>query len=121
MTLKEANCGDVVRIRGFKRENLLLKKVMAMGIRIDEFFEVLKKCGRNILIQNDNHRLILSKELANQIEVEVIQQKPSLKEEISCDLVDSFCPEEGKPLPSKNKPKSKWGFLQKICPFHRDQ
>ncbi len=117
MTLKEANCGDVVRIKGFKGENLLLKKVMAMGIRIDELFEVLKKCGRNILIQNENHRLILSKELADQIEVEILQQKPSLKEEISCDLLDSICPEEGKPLPSKNKPKGKWLFLHKICPF----
>ncbi|MFN3921576.1 MAG: ferrous iron transport protein A [Caldimicrobium sp.] len=76
MTLKEAKCGDVVVIKDFNlRENPLLKKLIAMGLRKEETFEVLKKCGRNILISNGNGGLVLSKELAAMIEVEVIDKK----------------------------------------------
>jgi len=126
MTLKEAKCGEVVLIKDFilKEDNPLLKKLIAMGIRKDETFEVIKKCGRNILIMNEGNRLVLSKELADIIEVEIIQKKSCSLEEISCELVDKACPKEGhlsqKGNKHRNRKRHRWGLLQKLCPFLKD-
>jgi Fe2+ transport system protein FeoA len=116
MTLKEAECGDVVVIKNFSEEEEILKKIAAMGLRKGSQFEVLRKCGRNILIKNGLNRLIISKDLAEKISVELIKRSPESCQEISCELIDKACPEEGKAL----RKRKRWGLLHRLCPFLKD-
>ncbi|MFN3567717.1 MAG: ferrous iron transport protein A [Caldimicrobium sp.] len=124
MTLNEAKCGDVVVIKGIKDEDVLAKKLTAMGIRKNETFEVLKKCGRNLLIINNSTRLVLSNKLANKIEVEIIDKKPCVKVDISCDFSEELCPNiedfSEKKHRKKHRLRHRWGFLKKFCPFLKD-
>ncbi len=118
MTLKDANCGDVVIIKDFMGKEEIIKKLSAMGLRKGAEFSVAQKCGRNLLIKNGQSCLIISKELAEKIIVDLVKKGESVCEEISCDLVDKACPEEGKPF--RHRHRKRWGFLQKICPFLKD-
>ncbi len=133
MTLKEAGCGDRVIIKDFLEEEEILKKLLAMGLRKGSQFEVLKKCGRNILIRNGVNRLILSKELAEKILVDLIERRDEFCErELSCEFIDETCPKEEitnfssfqgensfKKDSHGNKPRErkKWSFFSKLCPL----
>lgn len=103
MTLKEVECGDIVIIRDFIEEKDILKKISAMGLRKGSQFEVLRKCGRNILIRNGLNRLIISKDLAEKIEVELIKRNPEICQDISCEFIDNACPQEGKLLRKRKR------------------
>lgn len=122
MTLKEANSGDVVLIKDFRGEEDIIKKLSAMGLRKGTEFTVEQKCGRNLLIKNGTNRLIISKELAEKVEVEVVKREEGLGEEISCEFIDEACPEEGKPFKHRHRhrQRKRFGLLQKICPFLKD-
>lgn len=116
MTLREVECGDVVVIKDFTEEKDILKKISAMGLRKGAQFEVLRKCGRNILIRNGLNRLIISKDLAEKIEVDLIRRNPEICQEISCEFIDKPCPTGEKAL----KKRKRWGLLHKLCPFLKD-
>lgn len=125
MTLKDAKDGDVVVIKEIHGEEDILKKVSAMGLRKGSQFEVLRRCGRNILIKNGSNRLIISKKLAENFEIEVINHRESPSEEITCDLVDKACPEEGKPFGKRYRHRhgrlAKFRTMfRKICPFLKE-
>lgn len=94
MTLKEALCGDVVVIKAFSSEEDILKKVCAMGLRKGSQFEVLCRCGRNLLLRNGTNCLIISEELADKIEVELKKRVDSSCEELKCTLKSPPCPSE---------------------------
>ncbi len=120
MTLKDASCGDLVVIKDFLGEEEIIKKLSAMGVRKGSQFSIEQKCGRNLLIRNGQNRLIISKELAEKVVVDLVKKGEGYCEEISCELIDKACPEEGKPLTQRHRHRKRWGFLHKICPFLKD-
>lgn len=120
MTLKDTNCGDVVIIKDFLGEEKIIKKLTAMGLRKGSQFSIEQKCGRNLLIRNGQNRLIISKELAEKVVIELVKKGEDHCEEISCDLIDKACPEEEKPFGQRQRHKKRWDFLLKICPFLKD-
>ncbi|MFN3505140.1 MAG: ferrous iron transport protein A [Caldimicrobium sp.] len=126
MTLNEAKCGDIVVIKGIKEEDVLAKKLTAMGIRKNETFEVLKKCGRNLLIMNNSNRLVLSSEIANKIEVDIIKQNPCPIEEIKCEFTEEAYPDSEEYCQKRYRNQKihrkghRWSFFRRICPFLKD-
>jgi len=81
MLLIDAKCGDKVKIKEFLENEAVLKKIEAMGLRKGDIFEVVKKWGRNYLLINGNNRIIVSYEVAKNIEVELIERDLSVCEE----------------------------------------
>lgn len=73
MLLTEAKCGDKVKIKEFIGENTMVKKIEGMGIRKGDIFEVLRIWGRNILLRNGVNRLVISCDIARNIEIELIE------------------------------------------------
>ena len=117
MTLKDACCGDVVVIKDFLGEEEIIKKLSAMGVRKGSQFSVEQKCGRNLLIRNGQNRLIISKELAEKVVVELVKKGEGPCEEISCQLIDKACPKRGNSHRNRHCHRKRRGFLHKICPF----
>jgi len=76
MLLIDAKCGDKVKIVNFLKNDNILKKIEAMGLRKDDTFEVIRVWGRNYLLKNGLHRFVISFEIAKNIEVELISTNP---------------------------------------------
>ena len=72
MLLIDTRCGDKIAIKGFFGKDAILKKIEAMGLRKGDIFEVIQRWGRNFLLKNGNNRLIISSDIAKNIEVELI-------------------------------------------------
>ena len=77
MLLIDTRCGDKIKIKEILGKEAILKKIEAMGLRKDDVFEVIKKWGRNLLVTNGNNRLVISSDIAKNIEVELIERTPS--------------------------------------------
>jgi ferrous iron transport protein A len=72
MLLLDAKCGDKIEIKNILGKEAILKKIEAMGLRKGDTFEVIQKCGRNLLLRNGNNRIVISSDIAKNIEVELI-------------------------------------------------
>lgn len=77
MLLSEARCGEKVKIKKLLGEEAILKKIEGMGLRKEMIFEIIQKCGRNILLKNGENRLAVSNDIAKKIEVELIEKEES--------------------------------------------
>lgn len=73
MLLIDAKCGDKVEIKEILGNDTIFKKVEAMGLRKGDIFEVIQKWGRNLIIKNGNNRIIISSDIAKNIEVNLIE------------------------------------------------
>ncbi|MFN4319640.1 MAG: ferrous iron transport protein A [Aquificaceae bacterium] len=70
MKLEEVKPGQEVTILSFSGKESILEKVQAMGLRKGRRVALLQKLGRNLLLKVDNSRIVISKELAKNIEVQ---------------------------------------------------
>lgn len=70
MKLVEVKPGQRVFILDLLGKERILEKVQAMGLRKGREVEVLGRLGRNILLKVDNTRIVISKDLAKNIEVQ---------------------------------------------------
>lgn len=116
MTLSEAKCGEVVLIKDFKGDDELQKRLIGMGVRKEESFQVIKRCGRNILIKNENNRLSLNKELANMIEVWILERNRCLNHDhkLCHESHEGHEGHEGRASHKKRcKKRFRWGIFQK--------
>lgn len=102
MFLSEARCGEKIKIKRFLEEESILKKVEGMGLRKEMVFEVIQRCGRNLLLRNGENRIAVSLDIAKKIEVEVID-----KGEPPCEV--SPC--------GKKKHKQRWRW----CLFGKEE
>ena len=68
--LKELGVGDAARIVGFLSRDEAIKKIEAMGLRVGKRITVLKKLGRGILVKTSNSRIVITSDVAKNIEVE---------------------------------------------------
>ena len=72
MLLIDARCGDKIEIKDILGKDAILKKIEAMGLKKGDTFEVIQKCGGNLLLRNGNNRIVISSDIAKNIEVELI-------------------------------------------------
>ncbi len=72
MLLIDAKCGDKIEVKEILGNDAILKKIEAMGLRKGDAFEVILRWGRNILLKNGNTRLVISSDIAKNIEVKLI-------------------------------------------------
>ncbi|MCS7278199.1 MAG: ferrous iron transport protein A [Aquificaceae bacterium] len=70
MNLEEVKPGQEVTILELVGKEDILKKVEAMGLRRGRRVSLLQKVGRNLLLKVDNSRVVISKDLARNIEVQ---------------------------------------------------
>lgn len=77
MLLIDARCGDKIKIKEILGKEAILKKIEAMGLRKGDVFEVIQRWGRNLLVRNGNNRLVISSDIAKNIEVELIETSPT--------------------------------------------
>ncbi len=70
MKLEEVKPGQEVIIMSFSGKDEVLEKVQAMGLRKGRRVALLQKLGRNLLLKVDNSRIVISKDLARNIEVQ---------------------------------------------------
>ncbi len=68
-TLKELEVGDVAYIVDFSDHNDIAKKIEAMGLRRGKKVVVLQRLGRGILVKTSNSRIVLTSDLAKNIEI----------------------------------------------------
>ncbi len=68
--LKELKVGDAARIVGFYNRDDTVQKIEAMGLRAGKKIIVLKKLGRGILVKTSNSRIVITSDVAKNIEVE---------------------------------------------------
>lgn len=69
MTLKELKVGDVARIVDFIQETDTVRKIEAMGLRRGRKITILQKLGRGILVKTSNTRIVITSDVAKNIEV----------------------------------------------------
>lgn len=70
MTLEEVRPGQEVVVLELKGNQEVLEKVKAMGLRKGRKVHLLQKVGRNLLLKVDNSRIVISRDLAKDIEVQ---------------------------------------------------
>lgn len=70
MTLEEVKPGQEVVVLELRGSQEVLEKVKAMGLRKGRKVHLLQKAGRNLLLKIDNSRIVISKDLARNIEVQ---------------------------------------------------
>ena len=70
MKLEETSPGQEVVILNLLGNSNVMEKIKAMGLREGRKVEVLKKLGRNFLLKVGNSRIVISKDLAKNIEVQ---------------------------------------------------
>ncbi|MFN3946987.1 MAG: ferrous iron transport protein A [Aquificaceae bacterium] len=70
MKLEEVKPGQEVVILDLSGKEEILEKIKAMGLRKGRRIALLQKVGRNLLIKADNSRIVISKEIAKNIEVQ---------------------------------------------------
>uniref|UniRef100_A0A7V4N3R6 Ferrous iron transport protein A n=1 Tax=Thermodesulfobacterium geofontis TaxID=1295609 RepID=A0A7V4N3R6_9BACT len=73
MLLIDVRCGDKIKIKEILGNEAVLKKIEAMGLRKGDTFEVIQRWGRNLLVRNGNNRLVISSDIAKNIEIELIE------------------------------------------------
>uniref|UniRef100_A0A7V5XI22 Ferrous iron transport protein A n=1 Tax=Thermodesulfobacterium geofontis TaxID=1295609 RepID=A0A7V5XI22_9BACT len=95
MLLIDVRCGDKVKIKEILGNEAVLKKIEAMGLRKGDTFEVIQRWGRNLLVRNGNNRLVISSDIAKNIEVELIET--------------AVCSSEFKPCKRK---RWRWGWFK---------
>lgn len=69
MNLKELKVGEAAQIVGFTNRDDAIKKIEAMGLRKGKRITVLRKLGRGILIKASNSRIVITSDVAKNIEV----------------------------------------------------
>jgi len=69
MNLKELKVGEAAQVVGFLKHDDTAKKIEAMGLRKGRHVAVLRKLGRGILIKMGNTRIVVTSDVAKNIEV----------------------------------------------------
>ncbi len=69
VNLKELKAGEAAQIVGFTNRDDAIKKIEAMGLRKGKRITVLRKLGRGILIKASNSRIVITSDVAKNIEV----------------------------------------------------
>jgi len=69
ISLKELEVGQAAQIIGFLNHDDAIKKIEAMGLRKGKRITVLRKLGRGILIRTSNLRIVITSDVAKNIEV----------------------------------------------------
>lgn len=69
VNLKELKIGEAAQIVGFTNRDDAIKKIEAMGLRKGKRITVLRKLGRGILIKASNSRIVITSDVAKNIEV----------------------------------------------------
>ena len=67
--LKDLRVGETAQIVGFFNHDETTKKVEAMGIRKGRRIAILKKLGRGILVKIGSTRIVITADVAKNIEV----------------------------------------------------
>ncbi|MFZ1082019.1 MAG: FeoA family protein [Candidatus Kryptoniota bacterium] len=67
--LKELHVGDTAQIVDFFDHNDTAKKIEAMGLRKGKRITILKKLGRGILVKTGSTRIVITGDVAKNIEV----------------------------------------------------
>ncbi|HUI28875.1 MAG TPA: FeoA family protein [Candidatus Acidoferrales bacterium] len=70
VNLKELKTGEAAQIVGFSKHDDAIKKIEAMGLRKGKRITVLKKLGRGILVKAGGTRIVITADVAKNIEVE---------------------------------------------------
>ncbi|MFN3598626.1 MAG: ferrous iron transport protein A [Aquificaceae bacterium] len=70
MKLEEVKPGQEVMILNLSGKQDILEKIKAMGLRKGRKIALIQKVGRNLLLKVDNSRIVISKEIAKNIEVQ---------------------------------------------------
>ncbi len=97
LTLDKVEKGSLVEVLDFP-DNSICQKLSAMGLVKGSKFKVIQICGRTMLLERENIRIALSKEVASQIFVRLIEVgEMDQQEEISCHILEgqkatSLCP-----------------------------
>jgi ferrous iron transport protein A len=68
-TLKELKVGDTAQIVGFLKQNETVQKIEAMGLRTGKKIRIMQKLGRGILVKTNNSRIVITSDVAKNIEV----------------------------------------------------
>jgi ferrous iron transport protein A len=66
---KELKVGQVAQIVGFLNHDDAIRKIEAMGLRKGKQITVLRKLGRGILVKMSNTRIVITSDVAKNIEV----------------------------------------------------
>ncbi len=127
ITLDMVEKGKVVEVLDLPTD-VICKKLIAMGLRKGELVKVLQVCGRTMLVEIGNSRIVINKELASKIPVKIVRTE-KVAEEVPCELINGEealqepCPlkdrdeacqgkeEKGDPMINKNCPRN---FLIKL-------
>ncbi|MCL4511984.1 MAG: ferrous iron transport protein A [Bacteroidetes bacterium] len=68
-SLKELQVGEAAHIVDFFNPDEIARKIEAMGLRKGKKITVLQKLGRGILIKTNNSRIVITSDVAKNIEV----------------------------------------------------
>jgi ferrous iron transport protein A len=68
-TLKELKVGETAQIVGFTKQSETVQKVEAMGLRPGKKIRIMQKLGRGILVKTSNSRIVITSDVAKNIEV----------------------------------------------------
>ncbi len=68
-TIRDLKVGEVAHIIEFLDENEALKKIEAMGLRRGRKITIMQKLGRGIVVKTSNSRIVLTTDVARDIEV----------------------------------------------------
>lgn len=68
-TLKELKVGESARIVSFIKQSETVQKIEAMGLRPGKRIRILQKLGRGILVKTSNSRIVITSDVAKNIEV----------------------------------------------------
>ncbi|MCL4540358.1 MAG: ferrous iron transport protein A [Bacteroidetes bacterium] len=69
-TLKDLSIGEAAHIVDFFKENDAVKKIEAMGLRRGKRITIIQKLGRGIVVKISNSRIVITSDVAKNIEVE---------------------------------------------------
>jgi len=69
VNLKELKVGEAAQIIGFANHDDAIKKIEAMGLRKGKHITILRRLGRGILIKMNNSRIVITSDVAKNIEV----------------------------------------------------
>lgn len=68
-SLKDLKVGETAQIVDFFNHSDVVKKIEAMGLRKGRKITVLRKLGRGIVIKASNSRIVITSDVAKNIEV----------------------------------------------------
>ncbi len=67
--LKDLLVGDSAQIVDFLKENDAVRKIEAMGLRRGKKITIMQKMGRGIVVKTSNSRIVITSDVAKNIEV----------------------------------------------------